>query len=135
MARIVGQIIAQGNRRWLILVYLGPIKLQRWIFALLRDLQTKATAHDLCPEAHDSIFRTPWGRQSVPIISLSISDRYSTAPVCHESGSTICATRWPQSSWQPECRQKLSLSSSDMPARPSRWTLMLTCYRACRTRL
>ena len=30
-----------------------PIKLQRWIVALLRDLQTKASAHGLHQEAHD----------------------------------------------------------------------------------
>lgn len=39
-----------------------PIKLQRWIVALLRDLQTKASAHDLCPEGHDLVFRTPSGK-------------------------------------------------------------------------
>jgi len=66
MARKVGQIIAQGNRRWLIRVYLGPIKLQGWIFALLRDLQTKASARDLCPKAHDLVFRTPSGQPINP---------------------------------------------------------------------
>ena len=39
-----------------------PIKLQSWIVALLRDLQTKASAHDLCPEAHDLVFRTSSGQ-------------------------------------------------------------------------
>ena len=39
-----------------------PIKLQSWIIALLRDLQTKASAQDLYPEAHDLIFRTPSGQ-------------------------------------------------------------------------
>jgi len=39
-----------------------PIKLQRWIVALLRDLQTRASAHDLCPEAHDLVFRTSSGQ-------------------------------------------------------------------------
>jgi integrase len=39
-----------------------PIKLQSWIVALLRDLQAKASAHDLCPEAHDLVFRTPSGQ-------------------------------------------------------------------------
>jgi integrase len=39
-----------------------PIKLQSWIVALIRDLQTKASAHDLCPDAHDLIFRTPSGQ-------------------------------------------------------------------------
>jgi integrase len=39
-----------------------PIKLQSWIVALLRDLQTKASAHDLSLEARDLIFRTPSGR-------------------------------------------------------------------------
>ncbi len=38
-----------------------PIRLQRWIVTLLRDLQTKAIEHDLCPEGHDLIFRTPSG--------------------------------------------------------------------------
>jgi integrase len=39
-----------------------PIKLQRWIVALLRDLQTKASAHDLCLEGHDLVFRMPSGQ-------------------------------------------------------------------------
>ena len=39
-----------------------PVKLQRWIVALLRDLQTRASAHDLCPEAHDLVFRTSSGQ-------------------------------------------------------------------------
>jgi integrase len=39
-----------------------PIKLQRWIVALLRDLQTKASEHDLVPDAHDLVFRTPAGQ-------------------------------------------------------------------------
>jgi integrase len=39
-----------------------PIKLQSWIVALLRDLQTKARAHDSYPEAHDLVFRTPSGQ-------------------------------------------------------------------------
>jgi integrase len=39
-----------------------PIKLQSWIVALLRDLQTKASAQDLYPEAHDLVFRTPSGQ-------------------------------------------------------------------------
>jgi integrase len=39
-----------------------PIKLQRWIVQLLRDLQTKASATDLCPEAHDLVFRTLLGQ-------------------------------------------------------------------------
>jgi len=73
--------------------------------------------------------------QSVAIISRSISDEYSTSPGCRESDSTICATRQPQSRWQPVCRRKLSLSNSDMPARPSRWIPMLTCFHTCRTRL
>jgi hypothetical protein len=73
--------------------------------------------------------------QSMPIISLSISDQYLTSPVCHESGFTICATWRPQSRWQPEYLQRLSLSSSGTPARPSRWTLMLTCFHTCRTKL
>jgi len=38
-----------------------PIKLQRWIVLLLRELQTRASAHDLCPEAHDLVFRTSSG--------------------------------------------------------------------------
>ena len=97
-----------------------PIKLQRWIVALLRDLHTKASAHNLFPAAEDLVFKTASGSQSMPIICASISDRYSTLPVCHESGSTICATRRRQVRWQPGCLQKLSPSSSDMPARPSR---------------
>ena len=38
-----------------------PIKLQRWIVALLRDLQTKASAHSLCPEGRDLVFKTASG--------------------------------------------------------------------------
>ena len=39
-----------------------PIKLQSWIVGLLRDQQAKASAHDLYPEAHDLVFRTPSGQ-------------------------------------------------------------------------
>jgi len=112
-----------------------PIRLKRWIVALLRDLQTKASGHDLCPGPMTWSSERRRDSQSMPIISPSISGQYLTSPVCHESGSTICATRRPPWRWQPECRQKLSLSSSDMPARPSRWTLMLTYFHTCRTRL
>jgi integrase len=73
--------------------------------------------------------------QSMPIVSRRISDQYSTSPACHASGTMICATRRPQSRWQPECRRKLFRSSSDTPARLSRWTFMLMCFRTCRTRL
>src|SRR5438445_2039594 len=38
-----------------------PIKLQRWIVALLRDLQTKASAHSLCLEGRDLVFKTASG--------------------------------------------------------------------------
>ena len=43
--------------------------------------------------------------QSVSIISPSTSDRFSTSPVCHESGSMICGTRQPQSRWQRSVAQ------------------------------
>jgi len=39
-----------------------PIKLQSWIVALLRDLQTKTSAQDLDPEARDLVFRTESGQ-------------------------------------------------------------------------
>ena len=39
-----------------------PIKLQTWIVALLRDLQTKTSARDLYPEARDLVFRTQSGQ-------------------------------------------------------------------------
>ena len=39
-----------------------PIKLQRWIVALLRDLQTRASANNLCPEADGLVFKTASGR-------------------------------------------------------------------------
>jgi integrase len=39
-----------------------PVKLQSWIVSLLRDLQTKASAQDLYPDARDLIFRTPSGQ-------------------------------------------------------------------------
>jgi len=39
-----------------------PIKLQRWIVELLRDLQVKACGSDLCPEANDLVFRTHSGQ-------------------------------------------------------------------------
>ena len=38
-----------------------PIRLQSWIVALLRDLQTKASAQEYA-EAHDLIFRTQMGQ-------------------------------------------------------------------------
>ena len=38
-----------------------PIKLQRWIVALLRDVQTKASAHSLCLEGRDLVFKTASG--------------------------------------------------------------------------
>jgi integrase len=38
-----------------------PVKMQSWIVALLRDLQAKASANDLYPEANDLVFRTPSG--------------------------------------------------------------------------
>jgi integrase len=92
MARKVGQIIARGDRRWLIRVYLGrdhetrsvtittelngkwcfsdtkrlrsrrPIRLQNWIVSLLHDLHTKVGAQDFYPEARDLIFTTPSGQ-------------------------------------------------------------------------
>ena len=55
-----------------------PIRLQGWIVALLRDLQTKASAQVLHPEAHDLVLRTQSDSQSMPIISRSTSDRYWT---------------------------------------------------------
>jgi integrase len=39
-----------------------PIKLQRWIVALFRDLQAKACASNLCPEAHGLVFGTLLGQ-------------------------------------------------------------------------
>lgn len=39
-----------------------PIKLQSWIVALLRELQTKASVHHFYPEADDLVFRTPSGQ-------------------------------------------------------------------------
>ena len=39
-----------------------PVKLQGWVVALLRHLQTKATEHDLVADAHDLVFRTPVGQ-------------------------------------------------------------------------
>jgi integrase len=39
-----------------------PMKLQRWIVALLRDLQTKASAHNLFPAADDLVFKTASGQ-------------------------------------------------------------------------
>ena len=50
-----------------------PIKLQSWIVALLRDLQAKASAHDLYPEAHDLVFRTPSGQ---PINADYVAKRF-----------------------------------------------------------
>jgi integrase len=49
-----------------------PIKLQSWIVALLRHLQTKASAHDLCPEPADLVFigtanQCRLSRQAFPI--------------------------------------------------------------------
>lgn len=39
-----------------------PIRLQSWVVGLLRDLQTKASAQDLYPEARDRVFRTQLGQ-------------------------------------------------------------------------
>lgn len=39
-----------------------PIRLQSWIVALLRDLQTKANTQGLYSEAHDLVFRTALGQ-------------------------------------------------------------------------
>ena len=39
-----------------------PIKLQSWIVALLRNLQTKASVQDLYPEDNDLVFRTQSGQ-------------------------------------------------------------------------
>jgi integrase len=39
-----------------------PSKLQNWMVALLRDLQTRASEHNLCPEAHDLVFKTASGQ-------------------------------------------------------------------------
>jgi len=38
-----------------------PIKLQRWIVGLLRDLQRRASADNLCPETDDLVFKTASG--------------------------------------------------------------------------
>ena len=112
-----------------------PIKLQRWIVLLLRNYR-RERARTICVRRLMTWSSEPRRDvQSVAIISRSISDQYSTSPGCRESDSTICATRQPQSRWQPVCRRKLSLSNSDMPARPSRWIPMLTCFHTCRTRL
>ena len=50
-----------------------PIKLQSWIVALLRDLQTKAGAQDLYPEAHELVFTTPSGQ---PINADSLAKQF-----------------------------------------------------------
>jgi integrase len=74
-----------------------PVKLQRWIVALLRDLQTKASAHDLCPESHDLVFRTPSG---LPMNADCLAKRFRSILVLaglHASGSMIYATRRQQS--------------------------------------
>ena len=39
-----------------------PIKLQRWILALLRDLQTSARALNFCPEGRNLVFTTASGQ-------------------------------------------------------------------------
>jgi len=39
-----------------------PIKLQRWIVGLLRDLQRRASADNLCPETDDLVFKTASGQ-------------------------------------------------------------------------
>ena len=112
-----------------------PVKLQGWIVALLRDLQRKASEHDLAPDAHDLVFRTPAGQpMNADYLAKHFRSMLALAG-CHESGFTICATRRPQLRWQPECHQKLCLSSSDMPARHSRWILTLMFCHTCRTRL
>jgi integrase len=58
-----------------------PIKLQSWIVTLLRELQTKASAHDLYPEAVTWSSQHSRDSQSMPIVSQSISDQYSNSRV------------------------------------------------------
>ena len=112
-----------------------PIRLQSWIVTLLRDLQTKANAQGLYSEAHDLVFTTASGQPiSADCLAKHFRSILDLAGVPRIS-STICATRRPQSRWQRECRRKSFLSNSGTPARPSRWTLMLMCFRTCRTRL
>ena len=112
-----------------------PIKLQHWIVALFRDLQTKASAHDLCPEGHDLVFRTLLGqpinadylaKDFRSILALGGLPRIRLYDLRHSAATIALAAG---------VSRKLFLSNSDTPARPSRWTLMLMPFRTCRTKL
>jgi integrase len=112
-----------------------PIKLQSWIVALLRDLQTKTSAHDLSPEARDLIFRTPSGqpisadylakcfrstldRAGLPRIRL-YDLRHSAARIALAAGVSP------------------KVVSEQLGHASAAFTLdtYVTCYRTCRTRL
>ena len=111
-----------------------PIRLQSWIVALLRDLRTKASAQDLYSEAHDLVFRTSSGqpinadylaKQFRSILDLAGVQGIRLYDLRHSAATIALAAG---------VSPKLFLSNSDTPARPSRWTLMLTCFHTCRTR-
>src|SRR5207244_12405651 len=104
-----------------------PIKLQRWIVALLRDVQTKASAHSLCPEGRDLVFKTASGH---PIHADYLAKHFK---MIHELAGLPRIRRFAplgghNRAGSRSVGQKLSLSSWDMPARPSSWTLTLTCF-------
>jgi hypothetical protein len=107
MARKVGQIIARGDQRWLIRVYLG------------RDHEAKK---------HNYHNRTIHGsmREAQAYLTKKLRERDLGRDL---EGAKITLNeyldRWlPAQLWPPsECRQKLSLSSSDMRVQHSRWTL------------
>jgi integrase len=112
-----------------------PIKLQRWIVALLRDLQTRASAHDLCPEAHDLVFRTSSGRpinaDYLPnrfrsILDLAGLPRIRLYDLRHSAATIALAAG---------VSPKVVSEQFRHAARPSRWIPMLTCFHTCRTRL
>jgi integrase len=77
-----------------------PIKLQSWIVTLLRDLQTRATSHDLCPEAHDLVFKTASGqpinadslaRHFKAILELAGLPRIRPYDLCHSAATIALA--------------------------------------------
>lgn len=113
-----------------------PVKLQGWIVALLRDLQRKASEHDLAPDAHDLVFRTPAGQpMNADYLAKHFRSMLGPSRFATNQALRFAPLGGPQLRWQPECHQKLCLSSSDMPAPHSRWILTLMFCHTCRTRV
>ena len=113
-----------------------PIRLQSWIVALLRNLQTKASVQDLYPDANDLVFRTQSGqpinanylaKQFRSILDLAGVPRMRLYDLRHSAATIALAAG---------VSPKVVSEQLGHPARPSRWTLMLIASthagRGCR---